>query len=261
MNPRANTPRRKGAFTLIELLVVIAIIALLVSILVPSLSAARKLTQKAICQTHLKNMGIGMNMYIQENVDWLMPYYQHRWYKNDPTTNLKYTWLWQEAIVQYCDSSAIPTDGRAGTANWAYVGNQNFYPDMTKNYKAYGAVYSRVMNCPTQTNSGRLLHYGMGRNYELEYTQAPLIVRASPYYNKIDVVKNVSSFIVLYESTVAPLNYQYSNGLVTNMAAGTVHIGYTSNFLLASGGVITMTDKDIALTVPIANRNPFAMFP
>jgi prepilin-type N-terminal cleavage/methylation domain-containing protein len=64
-------PRR--GFTLIELLVVIAIIALLVSILVPSLQSARRIAQRAICQTHLKSIGFAGNMYIQDNLEWVAP--------------------------------------------------------------------------------------------------------------------------------------------------------------------------------------------
>lgn len=60
--------RRKG-FTLIELLVVIAIIALLVSILMPSLSKARELAKRASCQMNLSSIGKGMAMYTNNNSD------------------------------------------------------------------------------------------------------------------------------------------------------------------------------------------------
>jgi prepilin-type N-terminal cleavage/methylation domain-containing protein len=55
--------RNKKGFTLIELLVVIAIIALLVSILLPSLTRARELAKQAICGTRLKGLGNAFALY------------------------------------------------------------------------------------------------------------------------------------------------------------------------------------------------------
>jgi prepilin-type N-terminal cleavage/methylation domain-containing protein len=55
--------QRKKGFTLIELLVVIAIIALLVSILLPSLARARELAKQAVCATRLKGLGTAMAVY------------------------------------------------------------------------------------------------------------------------------------------------------------------------------------------------------
>ncbi|MGB0717575.1 MAG: type II secretion system protein, partial [Phycisphaerae bacterium] len=56
-------------FTLIELLVVIAVIGVLVSILVPALSAAKRTTQRLACASTLRQVGIGLLSYVHENRD------------------------------------------------------------------------------------------------------------------------------------------------------------------------------------------------
>lgn len=58
--------RRRG-FTLIELLVVIAIIALLMSIMMPTLGRAKKLAKTILCMNNLKNWGLWFNFYTSEN--------------------------------------------------------------------------------------------------------------------------------------------------------------------------------------------------
>ena len=57
---------KKRAFTLIELLVVISIISLLLSILMPSLSKARKQAKSAVCKSNLKQQQLGMELYWSE---------------------------------------------------------------------------------------------------------------------------------------------------------------------------------------------------
>ena len=66
--------RRLKAFTLIELLVVIAIIALLISILLPSLSRARELSKRLVCSSNLKGIGTSAKIYANDNNEkWMIP--------------------------------------------------------------------------------------------------------------------------------------------------------------------------------------------
>lgn len=58
---------KRHAFTLVELLVVVAIIALLISILLPSLNKARGLVRATVCQTNLRQVGLWAVTYHTES--------------------------------------------------------------------------------------------------------------------------------------------------------------------------------------------------
>ncbi len=97
--PARRGAARPAAFTLIELLIVIAIIAILVSLLLPALSQAKSSARSARCLSNLRQIGIGLISYVNDeryypphdldpalfentNVFWhqyLIPYTSNRW--------------------------------------------------------------------------------------------------------------------------------------------------------------------------------------
>lgn len=89
----------KSGFTLVELLVVISIIALLLSILMPSLQQARRQAQNVICKSNLRQWGLAFQMYLEDNKQKLPPPYT-----NQPG---KAAWFHRNTMGSYIPNSTV----------------------------------------------------------------------------------------------------------------------------------------------------------
>ncbi len=89
----ASTPAARRAFTLVELLVVMAITALLLSIMLPSLAAARERARASLCASNVRQLLLANYMYGSDNNDRACPGAArflenlHRWHGTRDTSS------------------------------------------------------------------------------------------------------------------------------------------------------------------------------
>jgi competence protein ComGC len=69
---RGGTESRR-AFTLIDVLVSMAVVAVLIGILLPSLSAVRETTRRVICSSNVRQQGYGIALYADDHNDVMPP--------------------------------------------------------------------------------------------------------------------------------------------------------------------------------------------
>jgi len=128
-------------FTLVELLVVIAIIALLMSILIPVLSRARKQTKAVICQANLRQWGLIFKIFTDDNNGYFMGDYKHT---NDDEywTNKLRPYYGDNNNIRFCPMATKPAceGGRQPFMAWS-IAIDVMVPDSVRKYGSYGLNY------------------------------------------------------------------------------------------------------------------------
>ena len=128
--------RHRRAFTLIELLVVVAIIAVLIAMLVPSLSKARQLAKSTKCLANLKAIGTALNIYMTQN-DEVTPERGYTYLHRSQIPNFRFLYagtdvrgyfqaIWADQLVVDGGMSVADPQGNGRNDVWVSAGTGLF---------------------------------------------------------------------------------------------------------------------------------------
>jgi prepilin-type N-terminal cleavage/methylation domain-containing protein/prepilin-type processing-associated H-X9-DG protein len=214
-HPKYEIRNTKPAFTLIELLVVIAIIALLMSILSPTLMKAKQLARRMKCTANLRQIHLALCLYLEDHDDTYPA-------ATDPVSTTPFYWLWM---------------GRG----WRSFVEPYLAGSIDVNNPS-------VLLCPsdrTDENKYESTSYA----YSMSFYHSPdqidtLNTVADTYSNPLDPVRQ-KSFSVAHPSQKILIGEWFSNHEQIEQESGWWTWDGTRNYLFADGSVRMLKAKQI----------------
>jgi prepilin-type N-terminal cleavage/methylation domain-containing protein/prepilin-type processing-associated H-X9-DG protein len=158
---------RQRGFTLIELLVVIAIIAILMAVLIPSLSKAREKVKDTSCKSNLRNVGLALAMYLDANERKL------------PNTGAANGFLWYDVTGVAFRPNTVTGDTYWGVWFYDYVKDTKIFGCPSLTHVPEGLIYTNNGQNPADVIKHAA--YGLNDHPRAEGRNTNTIYRAAEF--------------------------------------------------------------------------------
>ncbi len=207
--------KQNSAFTLIELLTVIAIIGILAAILIPVVSAVRESARKSVCQSNLRQVGVGVHLYASDHEDHLPPV---------STSASAFTtyWLWRGNTP--ANLGHLLDQGYVDTDEVFFCPSRDVDPQEALSYHSANNI----------TSDGRRERASFAARY-LSTTDNPAEWRLTDYIERPTKGPIEVTRAVIYSDFVGVKNFQ--GGGISGARIGPVHQDRGFNRLFGDGSV------------------------
>jgi prepilin-type N-terminal cleavage/methylation domain-containing protein/prepilin-type processing-associated H-X9-DG protein len=219
--------KRAKGFTLVELLVVIGIIALLISILLPTLGRARQSANSVECMSNLRQLGLGIQMYANANQGSLPVGY---WPAEGSNGGFGTEW---DLLVLNALSNKFVTNYQGGTSASAYSQVAQLRKLVRDTDTQQSAEDAGITVCEYSSHPRLMPNFDPQNSFYPDPAITTSTVPLTPYH--LAKVRRSSEVVMLFCGAQIQTNQQGAPGIGAWWGADAVGFGLDGNQIIAGG--------------------------
>lgn len=259
-------PALRTGFTLVELLVVIGIIALLISILLPSLSRARETANRIKCMSNLRQLGMAMVMYTNDNQGYFPGAARRGWEMYNDYINWEQpasywtsgpwgpmtSYVTPPAVGQtrYLDESALQK----------YLGGRHVPQPASTGVGApkvwYGSFNPAIWTCPSDDPAS---HVQTNPTFSYSYTMNYLLESNGNYWSDLSWMGGVAKMVRIRHGSEVPMLLEECSNTINDGVCAVVSNPGPIGTATTPGGDYLSVRHDRTAKQPDTPDNPPAM--